>query len=440
MISIEELYALYKRCSGVSTDTRTIQEGSMFFALKGERFDGNEYALDALKAGARYAVVDRVTLEGTTFRNGKCIVVENVLATLQKLAHYHRMQFDIPVVGITGTNGKTTTKELVSAVLASTYKVVYTSGNFNNFIGVPLTLLRIGEETQLAVVEMGASAPGEIAHLAEIVAPTCGIVTNVGKAHLLGFGSFEGVKRTKGELYDYLRQSGGTVFFNADNPHLASMVERRKGLVARPYGVKYQGAGIEVPSIENPFLTVETEVDGKSVKIQTKLVGSYNADNVMAALAISGFFKVPVKRAVAAIEKYQPSNNRSQFVKTEKNVVIVDAYNANPTSMAAALGNFKTIDFENKTLILGDMLELGESSVDEHVAVLREALSITNRIFLVGEQFRLASKAAGVSSSVNCFPTSDELRSCLEESPLTGCTILVKGSNGTHLQEIAAVL
>lgn len=440
MINIEELYALYKRCSGISTDTRTIKEGSMFFALKGEKFDGNDYALDALKAGARYAVVDRVTLEGETVRGGKCIVVENVLTALQKLAHFHRMQFDIPVLAITGTNGKTTTKELVSVVLSSVYKVVATSGNFNNYIGVPLTLLRISEETQVAVVEMGASAPGEIAFLSNIVSPTCGLVTNVGKAHLLGFGSFEGVKKTKGELYDFLRQSGGTVFFNADNPHLASMVESRKGLIARRYGVKYQNAEVGVPSIENPFLTVSVDMEDTKVEISTKLVGSYNADNVMAALAVGAFFKVPVKKAVTAIENYVPSNNRSQYVRTENNVVIIDAYNANPTSMAAALENFRTIDFENKALILGDMLELGESSVDEHVAILNAARSITGRIYLVGEQFRLASESAGVASAVHCFPTSEALSRHLEANPLNGCTILVKGSNGTHLQGIAAVL
>ena len=311
MISVEELYALYKRCSGITTDSRNIKDGVMFFALKGEKFDGNDFALEALKSGARYAIVDRFLLEGTAYRGRKCIVVENSLAMLQSMAAYHRRQLDIPVIGITGTNGKTTTKELVAAVLAKKYDVVATRENFNNHIGVPLTLFRLDERSEIAVVEMGASAPGEIAELTRIVQPTCGIITTVGKAHLQGFGSLEGVKKAKGELYDILRQRGGTVFYNADNEHLCEMVSHRQGLRTRKYGVKEQGVKILPATPDNPFLKMEFEKDGRTVTIATRMIGAYNADNVMAALAIGEYFEVPFGKAMAAIEAYSPSNNRS---------------------------------------------------------------------------------------------------------------------------------
>ena len=286
MISVEELYELYKKCSGITTDSRQIKEGVMFFALKGEKFDGNDFAEDALKAGAKYAIVDRFLLEGTSYKGRKCIVVQNALGMLQLLAAYHRNQFDIPVVGITGTNGKTTTKELVTTVLSRKYNVVATQANFNNHIGVPLTLLRFNEHTELAVVEMGASAPGEIADLTKIVQPTCGLITTVGKAHLQGFGSFEGVKRTKGELYDHLRQKGGMIFYNADNPNLCEMIAHRTGLCTRKYGVREQGVRILPATAESPYLTLEMEREGKPLTISTRLIGDYNADNVMAALAV----------------------------------------------------------------------------------------------------------------------------------------------------------
>lgn len=333
MISVEELYALYRKCTGITTDSRNIKEGTMFFALKGEKFDGNDFAEDALKAGARYAVVDRFLLEGTAYRGRKCIVVENSLAMLQQMAAYHRKQFDIPVVGITGTNGKTTTKELVAAVLSKKYNLVATQANYNNHIGVPLTLFRIDERTDMAVVEMGASAPGEIAELTKIVQPTCGLITTVGKAHLQGFGSFEGVKKTKGELYDILRQRGGVVFYNADNPHLCEMVSHRPGLCVRKYGVREQDVKVLPATPDSPFLKLELTHDDKPVTITTHLVGDYNADNVMAALAVGTYFEVPFKKMVAAIEAYTPSNSRSQLVKTAHNTLVIDAYNANPSSM-----------------------------------------------------------------------------------------------------------
>lgn len=441
MISVEALYALFKKCSGITTDSRSIKDGMMFFALKGEKFDGNDFALDALKSGVRYAVVDRFLLEGTTYKGRKCIVVENSLEMLQNLAAYHRRQLDIPVIGITGTNGKTTTKELVAAVLSRKYDIVATQDNFNNHIGVPLTLFRIDERTDIAVVEMGASAPDEIALLTKIVQPTCGLVTSVGKAHLQGFGSFEGVKKAKGELYDILRQRGGTVFYNADNPDLREMVAHRQGLCTCKYGVREQGVTILPATAQSPFLQLEMEKDGKPVKITTHLVGHYNADNVMAALAVGAYFEVPFAKAVEAVESYIPSNSRSQLVRTHANTVVIDAYNANPSSMMAALDNFAATDFSGKVLMLGDMLELGQESSEEHRSVLIRAMEVAPQIFLVGEEFSRASRTLHADSrQVKTFPDIDALSRFLQENPLQTCTILIKGSNGNHMQKVLDVL
>lgn len=437
-MDIAELYKLYKKCSGgITTDSRNVARDSMFFALKGDTFDGNEFARKALEAGARYAIVDKPTLSGLKAGRGECILVENVLMTLQKLASHHRSQFDIPVIGITGTNGKTTTKELITAVLSRKYNVVSTKGNFNNHIGVPLTLLRINERTEIAVVEMGASHPGEIAELTALTKPTCGLITNVGKAHILGFGSFEGVKKTKGELYRYLRQSGGPAFFNADNPHLVEMTRANKGLVLRPYGVKKQGATILSSSLEEPFLRIQMPDAGPLIK--THLIGGYNADNVMAAICVGTHFGVCLPEIRRAIEGYTPSNDRSQMVRTERNTLIVDTYNANPTSMEASLSNFRNTGFDNKTLILGDMLELGDESAPEHFRILSIAASTAEEIFLVGKEFTAAALRLNCSKT-KCFATSAELAEALKASPVEGRTILIKGSHGIHLEKLPEVL
>jgi len=439
MIQIEELYKLYQKCSGISTDSRKITEGTMFFALKGANFDGNDFALSALEAGARYAIVDRSTLDGVSVKGRRfCIVVENALTMLQQLASYHRSRFDIPLIGITGTNGKTTTKELVSAVLSRRYNTVSTRGNLNNSIGVPLTLLGIGERTQMCVVEMGASAPGDIAELVNVAHPTCGIVTNVGKAHLQGFGSIEGVTKTKGEMYDYLRQNGGTVFYNADNSNLKEMVARRNGLIARKYGVSFQNVEILPVSADQPYLSMKLS-DG--VIVNTHLVGSYNADNVMAALSVASYYDVKRSDAIKAIENYIPSNYRSQMVVTGHNTLIVDTYNANPTSMYASLDNFRNSKFEGKTLILGDMLELGEDSVKEHMDILNLACTISSEIYLVGYNFSEAVKMSLPDPDfVHSFGSMDTLKDYLASRPLEGRIILIKGSNGMHLEKIIEVL
>lgn len=461
-MNIVEIYSRFKECGKVTTDTRTLVGGEMFFALKGENFDGNEYAVKALEAGAAYAVVNSDSQVGRQVTQGameeqlasRLIIVEDTLLTLQELARWHRsMTFvggkPLTVIALTGTNGKTTTKELIREVLAVKYKVTATEGNLNNSIGVPLTLLKIDKETELAVVEMGASHPGDIKELVNIALPNYGLITNVGKAHLLGFGSFEGVMQTKGELYDYLRRTADKVFLNTDNPYLCRMAaerglhndsERPDQSLVIPYGIEYQKAEVLPSSAEHPFLRVS--IAGRTV--QTNLVGSYNADNVMAALAVGQYFGIAFEDTVQAIEAYHPSNYRSQMTRTERNTLIVDAYNANPTSMEAALKNFKDVEAPHKTAMLGDMLELGEDSVAEHIRIAGIAVSLDiERIFLVGAEFEKAvSRMNGIQGieKVSCFPTSAELADHLRNNTIDASVILLKGSRGTRMEKVIEVL
>lgn len=450
-MQIISIYNKFKQCGVVTTDSRTLKGGEMFFALKGENFDGNEYALKALEAGAAYAVVNKDSSAGAS-DDPRLIKVDDTLKTLQDLARWHRSMTIVDgkpliVIALTGTNGKTTTKELIREVLSVKYNVTATEGNLNNSIGVPLTLLKINSQTQLAVVEMGASHPGDIKELVDIALPNYGLITNVGKAHLLGFGSFEGVKATKGELYDYLRRTADKAFINVDNPHLCQMAaernmqhdtERSYSLLL-PYGLEYQGAEVLASDAEHPFLRIRLEGD----VIETNLVGSYNADNVMAAIAVGLHFGVSFEDAVKAIEAYEPSNKRSQMTKTERNTLIVDAYNANPTSMAAALENFSNVSAESKVALLGDMLELGAESLSEHVAVIRSACSRgLSMICFVGNEFKAASAdvPAAMLENVHFFATSDELSSYLTENPLSGSVVLIKGSRGTRMENVIPTL
>ena len=463
-MEIISIYNKFKECCVVTTDTRTLKGGEMFIALKGENFDGNEYALKALELGARYAVVNRSSNVGNECASGvldadvaaRLVLVEDTLKTLQELARWHRsMTFvdakPLTVIALTGTNGETTTKELIREVLSVNYRVTATEGNLNNSIGVPLTLLKINSETQLAVVEMGASHPGDIKELVEVALPNYGLITNVGKAHLLGFGSFEGVKATKGELYDYLRRTADKAFINVDNPHLCQMASERNMQhdserpysLLLPYGLEYSGAAVLPSSAEYPFLRVQI---GERV-VSTNLVGSYNADNVMAALAVGQHFGVSFEDAIAAIEAYVPANKRSQMTKTERNILIVDAYNANPTSMAAALENFSNVASDCKVALLGDMLELGEESLAEHVAVIKSACSRgLAHVYFVGKEFLAASgalaselgaeSAAQLLSNADFFSTSDELAAHLASEHLSGATVLIKGSRGTRMENV----
>ena len=433
-MSLNELYELFLSHPVITTDTRNCPEGSIFFALKGDNFDGNLFAHEALEKGCAHAVVDNPQVAGS---DGRMVYVSDVLLMLQELAHHHRKQLALPVVQITGTNGKTTTKELTAAVLAKRYKVLFTEGNFNNHIGVPKTLLRLTEEHEIAVIETGANHPGEIADLSKIVDADCGLITNVGKAHLEGFGSLEGVVLTKCELYQYLSSKPeGFIFLNADNTLLAPQA---KGLRAITYGKPEQGYDVEGEVIScDPQLRLRLRIaNGEWHEVQTQLVGAYNLDNMLAAAAVGLRYGVSEADICAALEAYTPKNKRSELQKTEHNTLIVDAYNANPTSMKAALENFHLIPHPNKLLILGEMRELGSASTEEHTAVvaLLQQLGFTN-VWLVGKEFA----AVAGDSQFRCFNDVEAVKEELTWSPVSDRLILVKGSNGTKLFQLPEFL
>ena len=410
-MEIEELYNRFTECNGLTTDSRHCPEGSMFLALKGETFNGNAFAAQSLTQGCRYAVVDEPQYASP--ENPRIILVDNCLDTLQKLANYHRRRLGTRMIGVTGTNGKTTTKELIATVLGEKFKVLYTQGNFNNHIGVPLTLLRLKPEHEMAVIEMGANHPGEIKTLVHIAEPDYGIITNVGKAHLQGFGSFEGVIRTKGELYDFLREKGNsTIFIQNENPYLNKIAT---GLTCVRYG---QTPGLDVTGKVvscSPFLRFSWTAEGVSHEVQTHLIGSYNLDNALAAVTIGRYFGVEDAKICHALSSYVPQNNRSQLVHTASNTLIVDAYNANPTSMMAALENFRQMEAAHKVAILGDMKELGEGSHEEHQKVvdfLKECGF--ERVMLVGPEF------GGTVSSFEHYKDVKEVEALLAAHPLQG--------------------
>lgn len=433
-MSLNELYELFLSHPVITTDTRNCPEGSIFFALKGDNFDGNLFAHEALEKGCAHAVVDNPQVAGS---DGRMVYVSDVLLMLQELAHHHRKQLALPVVQITGTNGKTTTKELTAAVLAKRYKVLFTEGNFNNHIGVPKTLLRLTEEHEIAVIETGANHPGEIADLSKIVDADCGLITNVGKAHLEGFGSLEGVVLTKCELYQYLSSKPeGFIFLNGDNTLLAPQA---KGLRAITYGKPEQGYDVEGEVIScDPQLRLRLRIaNGEWHEVQTQLVGAYNLDNMLAAAAVGLRYGVSEADICAALEAYTPKNKRSELQKTEHNTLIVDAYNANPTSMKAALENFHLIPHPNKLLILGEMRELGSASTEEHTAVvaLLQHLGFTN-VWLVGKEFA----AVASDSQFRCFNDVEAVKEELTWNPVSDRLILVKGSNGTKLFQLPEFL
>lgn len=472
-MSITELYKIFTACGGrVSTDSRSVRGGELFFALKGDNFDGNEYAVKALEAGAAYAVVDKTSAvanckagspEDAMTRNdegkSKLILVDDTLKTLQELARWHRsVTFvdgkPLTVIGLTGTNGKTTTKELIKAVLSVKYNVTATEGNLNNSIGVPLTLLKINPQTQIAVVEMGASHPGDIKETVSIALPDYGLITNVGKAHLEGFGSFDGVKKAKGELYDYIQRTADKVFLNTGNPDLCEMASGRPDLRIVAYGMDCQGAEVLPSSAEYPYLRMTIGQGSENYIINTHLVGAYNADNVLAAIAVGKEFGIGLAEAVKAVSGYVPSNNRSQMIKTESNSLIIDAYNANPTSMEAALMNFKAVEAERKIVMLGNMLELGADSVQEHSKVVRmfSCIGSLKLAVLVGGEFLKALETVEEVKVVDhgeyeygevrirWFATSSDAREYLETTHLKGYYILVKGSRGTKMETVIPAL
>jgi UDP-N-acetylmuramoyl-tripeptide--D-alanyl-D-alanine ligase len=424
------LHQIFLEHPVVTTDSRNIPFNSIFFALKGESFNGNTFAADALHKGAAFAVIDQAEFA----TNDRLILVPNVLDCLQQLARFHRDQLGLPILAITGTNGKTTTKELVAAVLAKKFKVNFTQGNLNNHIGVPITLLSMNRETEFGVVEMGANHPGEIRQLCEIANPDFGMITNIGKAHLEGFGSFEGVVKTKSELYDFLRTKEGKCFINADN---SLLIRQAQELEQIKYGesTAYFMAG-ELASTDH-YLVVKALFTKGWLYLKSKLVGDYNFENLLAAACVGKYFEIDPLQIQAALAEYSPANNRSQLIMNEKNTIIMDAYNANPTSMMAALVNFASLKNEQKCIILGDMLELGETSGDEHQLI---ANYIENQDFsmviLVGPQFMNTQNRTKKKK----FDHVELLTNYLKTQPIENKLVLIKGSRGIHLEKILEFL
>lgn len=432
--STETLYQKFLTSSGVTTDSRNCFPQAMFVALKGNSFNGNAFAAKALEEGCSCVVVDEPEYHRAD--DDRYILVENGLKALQQLANHHRRQLGTPLIGITGTNGKTTTKELIAAVLKKKYSVLYTEGNLNNAIGVPLTLLRLKPAHEIGVIEMGANHPGDIKELVEIAEPDFGLITNVGKAHLQGFKSFEGVVRTKGELYDYLRlRQGATIFIDADNPHLQ---EISQGLHKIAYGTNPDNDVCGQVTDSSPFLELEWGEKGHAASphhIKTRLIGTYNLKNVLAAIAVGRHFGVEAADIDAALGEYTPKNSRSQLQQTEKNTLIIDAYNANPTSMKAAIDNFFRLKAENKMLILGQMGELGEDTAAEHQKVADCLMEYGfGNVMLVGEHFAQASHPYPV------YPDTPSLIEALQQAQPTGNTILIKGSNSNKLVSVIPYL
>jgi len=427
MKKIDQLYKDFLHSSGISTDTRDDVKNKLFFSLSGENFNGNKFAQTAIDKGALLAVVD-----DPAFQTGSHIIlVDNVLETLQQLALFHRKQINIPVIGITGTNGKTTTKELIASVLGSTYNTVATKGNLNNHIGVPLTLLQINNKTEIAVIEMGANHPGEISTLCSLALPTHGIITNIGKAHLEGFGNFEGVKQTKKELYDFLEKNKKHAFVNADDPLLG---ELSKNIDRITYGTNTGNVTGKIIK-HAPFISVEVTLPHKSFTINSKLYGSYNFPNIMAAIAVGNHFSVSADNIRQSIEKYIPDNNRSQQITTKHNNLILDAYNANPVSMLNAIISFEKAHFKNSMLILGDMFELGDASKEEHQKIVDLLLEKGfKNVLLAGKAFY------GTTHPFIAFETTEQAAEFIQQNPLSNKTILIKGSRGMHLETLVRYL
>lgn len=425
-MEIPSLYELYKQHPSVQTDTRKLKAGDLYFALKGPNFNGNTFALQALDSGAAYAIVD----EAQYAVNDRCILVEDVLTTLQQLALYHRQQISIPFIAITGSNGKTTTKELVTAVLRKKYITYATEGNLNNHIGVPLTLLKIRRDAQMAVIEMGANHQKEIEGYCKIALPTHAIITNVGKAHIEGFGGVEGIRKGKGELYDFIRETNGTIFRNADLEYLEEMSD---GVTAQvTYGTT-NATYIGTPQMDDVFINVSLSED--NTVIHSNLVGDYNFPNLMVAIAVGKYFDVPLTDIKAAIEEYNPDNSRSQWLQQGSNRVILDAYNANPSSMRAAIINFANAKLDNKMLWIGAMKEMGSEEHTEHMELVQLAGQYHwSQVILVGKEFN------GISHNYLHFETSAQAADYIRQHPPANAAILIKGSRGSKMELMAEAL
>jgi len=436
-MNTKDIYQLYQQHPVISTDTRKIAADSLFFALKGDNFDANTFAKQAITAGAAYAIVDNPAYQ----LGEKCILVDDVLVALQDLARYHRKQLTIPVIGLTGTNGKTTTKELINAVLSQKFKTLATQGNLNNHIGVPLTILSIDRTHEIAVIEMGANHQKEIELLSSIAQPSHGLITNIGKAHLEGFGGVEGIKKGKGELYDFLAADGGVVFVNGDDAVLTTMQKARSLSKVVLYGTSNKDNTVIGKLTENsPLLALEwtNKLSGETYPVKTQLTGAYNLDNILTAICIGVYFELEADEINAGITGYQPQNNRSQIKQTETNTLICDYYNANPSSMQVAIENIGKLQADRKVLILGDMFELGDESPAEHAAIIKKALDtdVAERIF-IGKDF--AGQESGIKnqeSGVKFYSTAEDAIEALRSEPIRNSTILIKGSRGMALERL----
>lgn len=426
-MEIETIYTYFKQCSSVCTDTRKIEPNSIFFALKGDNFNGNTFAQQALEKGAKYCIVDE-----EAYASDQCLLVDDVLQTLQQLATYHRDQMLIPVIALTGSNGKTTTKELINAVLSKKYNTIATQGNLNNHIGVPLTLLRMTEKTDIAIVEMGANHAKEIEFLCNIAQPDYGLITNFGKAHLEGFGSIEGIIKAKSELYEYIKAHQKTIFVN-ENDEIQVKQTTQYDHVYNFGLMTSVDAAVEIVSSQ-PYVVLKYN----DLTIKSQLTGMYNFNNIAAAIGVGSFFKVDPLDIVSAIESYNPTNYRSQIIEKGNNTIIMDAYNANPTSMMAALDNFKQLDKGPKVLFLGDMFELGNSTETEHQYIVDYLeTNALGKAFLIGKNFY---ETTSNGSDIIKFETFEELKSQLENNPINNSLMLIKGSRGMALERILDII
>jgi UDP-N-acetylmuramoyl-tripeptide--D-alanyl-D-alanine ligase len=423
-MKIERLYEIFCKCPNISTDTRKVSPNSLFFALKGENFNGNKFAKDALKNGAIFAIIDEKEYK----TSNQFILVENVIETLQQLAKYHRKQFNIPFIGITGTNGKTTTKEFINSVLSKKYKTTFTQGNLNNHIGVPLTVLSIKKNCEIAIIEMGANHIGEIDFLCNIAEPNYGIITNIGKAHIEGFGSIEGIKKTKNELYQFIQSKNGNLFVNNEDE---TLLELSKNIKKQTYGDDTADCFGKLISS-----TPSVKLQWNNKLITANLYGAYNYQNILAAICIGNYFNVASDDIKRAIEEYFPTNNRSQIIESNTNTIFLDAYNANPTSMTAAIDTFIENDSSNKLMILGDMLELGDTSTEEHQAIVNKVERFKINALFIGTEFNSIND----KYSFTYLENVDQVIDWLKNSGLINHQILIKGSRGIRLERAAEYL